>query len=358
MQLPNWYRAESERYLHLDALRFLASAAIVVFHYKDALGFTGALHGLHLAVDLFFVASGVMMGDLYGGRLTSRASYGRFMQKRFARLAPLHYLTLAFFVAFGLLAALLHLASANPGLYLSSRIAPNVLFLHAFDTTGGLSFNGPSWSISAEMGMYALLPVLWIVSRWRLAPALWFAGLAGLFLLDATGGGREWLEWTYDGGVIRALPSFLLGLWLSKADLTRIPRPELGLLACVAGFAVGAAFLPNAALLMLGWGCVVFALATDRQKIASPARLIAPLGRLTYSLYMLHMPVLVVLGTVVGKKFLHLESATYAAWVVLLGFIVLPAASWLSLTTFETWGRHLLSRQFKSSQSPEPLPVR
>src|SRR4051794_14289188 len=77
MRRPHWYRPESERYLHLDLLRFAASLSIVLFHYRLlmagpagwSVGFLD-LAPLRLAVDLFFIISGIVMSELYRGRLT------------------------------------------------------------------------------------------------------------------------------------------------------------------------------------------------------------------------------------------------------------------------------------------------
>src|SRR5512143_785610 len=77
---------------HLDALRILASAGIVVLHYSDYVEAVPAGkfvfdHTLHfnLFVDLFFVISGFVIASQYLGRVADRREIGRFLWRRLAR---------------------------------------------------------------------------------------------------------------------------------------------------------------------------------------------------------------------------------------------------------------------------------
>src|SRR5262245_52376951 len=122
---------ESEDFLHLDALRILASFAVVMFHwrghlaYKPASDATAWLNSWIVFVDLFFVISGFIIAAVYSARMSTLAQYGDFLFKRFARLAPLHYATLALYVAIGLLATLAGASLNDPEKYNPACIAPN-----------------------------------------------------------------------------------------------------------------------------------------------------------------------------------------------------------------------------------------
>jgi peptidoglycan/LPS O-acetylase OafA/YrhL len=63
--------------------------------------------------------------------------------------------------------------------------------VHAWGLSGSLSFNYPSWSISAEMFAYALFPIMALfVLRFR----LWIVGLTAFVLLSLLAIiAREWL---------------------------------------------------------------------------------------------------------------------------------------------------------------------
>lgn len=185
MKLRLW-APESDRYLNLDALRFVAAAAVVIYHYGALLAWRPnfrpldlAFGGLPVAVDLFFVISGMIMFEVYGRRLTSWSAYGTFLRRRFARLAPLHYATLLFFIVAVALGAALGVSTGDARIFDARCIAPNILFLQAFDTCQSLTFNKPSWSISAEMAMYVALPAFfWITMR---RPLAW--GAVAAFLI-------------------------------------------------------------------------------------------------------------------------------------------------------------------------------
>ncbi|MEO6339787.1 MAG: acyltransferase [Caulobacteraceae bacterium] len=347
MKLPSWYRPESDRFIHLDVLRFIASSAVIVFHYKGLIDWSSALKSvpdhmsaLRMAVDLFFVISGVVMYDLYAGKLGNWRAFGVFMRRRLARLAPLHYATFAFFALMGVAATRLGAPIGHPEAFDPACIIPNLTFIHSFNLCKGLTYNQPSWSISAEMGMYLLLPLfLWAVQWRRAAWAFLILFLTALFAGQAMGFER-WTVWTYDFGVVRAVPSFLLGLLLagSRRQLDRIPTPSMLMGLAFVAFAFEMVFSASDLVCVLTlYAIAALGVAADHKRNASRAmRLIAPLGRLTYSIYMLHGPIAIVVVTIVGKRLLHLEGIALNALVVLLAVVILPTAALVSYVFFET----------------------
>ena len=150
---------------HQDGLRIIAAGAVVVLHYSDyfkdvPIGRFMVAHTWHfnLFVDLFFVVSGFVIARQYFGRVNDAASIGRFLWRRLARIYPLHLATLAFYMA---LAGALHFGAArtdNPARYPLSDLPAQFLLLHAF-IGERLTFNFPSWSLSAEMFCYLLFPL-------------------------------------------------------------------------------------------------------------------------------------------------------------------------------------------------------
>ena len=158
---------------HQDGLRIIAAGAVVVLHYSDyfkddAIGRFMVAHTWHfnLFVDLFFVVSGFVIARQYFGRVNDAASIGRFLWRRLARIYPLHLATLAFYMA---LAGALHFGAArtdNPARYPLSDLPAQFLLLHAF-IGERLTFNFPSWSLSAEMFCYLLFPAVALIAQRR-----------------------------------------------------------------------------------------------------------------------------------------------------------------------------------------------
>lgn len=82
-----------DHYLVLDAARGVAALAVFIYHLKtfvfpDVRGpeFL-TLSSSYLAVDLFFLMSGIVLAKAYGEKLVSGyMSFGKFMSVRFFRL--------------------------------------------------------------------------------------------------------------------------------------------------------------------------------------------------------------------------------------------------------------------------------
>ncbi|MEG3166179.1 acyltransferase [Sphingomonas sp. PB2P19] len=340
---------ESDRFLHLDALRFIASAGVVAFHYQEWITWRSppvkleALFGFGQFVDLFFVISGVVIFDLYRGRIKRPHDYGRFLRKRVARLLPLHLLTLAFFCVIAAAAERFGRTGSSADW---SCLVPTALLVHSFGICRDLSFNTPSWSISAEMAMYVCFPLMtMLLARGRLAWLVWLIVLFALAGLNARGG-PPWFERSYDFGVLRAVPAFLFGgLLASRRDLLgRVPAaPALMWVALALFVALRVAEAPAGFRVACVYLIPLFGLAADQQRRAGrTVRAIAPLGQLTYSIYMLHVPVAWAVLDVAAPR-LGLGGQAMNLAVISAGFVVLPVVSIASLRLFETPMRRWLS---------------
>lgn len=176
------------RFIVLDSWRGICACMVALFHFHaynhiyDIPLFLNA--GLY--VDFFFVLSGFIIFANYFERLKEGYSVGTFMLLRFGRLYPLHLFTLLAFVAVDLVQILIPpLANLSqtppftgPGAT-PDYILSNLLMLHALGIGERLSFNIPSWSISAEFWTYLVFAAAIPLFKTR---ALW--GIAGLVALS------------------------------------------------------------------------------------------------------------------------------------------------------------------------------
>lgn len=344
---------KTDELLHIDFLRLVASVMIMLFHF-GRFTMISALQepqSLSLAVDLFFVLSGFVITYVYREKIASWSAYRTFLFRRIARLGPLHWLTLLFFVALGVLIVSGHLKSDHPEIFDFRCLIPNALAIHSFDVCNTLSFNFVSWSISAEMGMYLLSPAILYCAMRRPGVLALIALLALAVLFGVSGGfpatsSRPFYAWTYDFGVFRALPAYCLGAasYGFRGALKKLPRPRLWLLGFGALFFVGCAVgLSRSVLLLIVYVIAISAAACDLQSnrrdwLAKPAAM----GQLTYSIYMIHPVILSVVITFVGRRILHLTGWALTGWVgvaIAITFI----ASYLSYVYFETPARRWLS---------------
>jgi len=174
-------------------LRFIAAAAIVLFHYRSQMTELVPAFAVlepiaaagYLGVDLFFVLSGFILTYNYLDwfqRLERRA-YLRFLGFRFARIYPVHLFTIGFLALPLVLAIALGESLSHPENFSVEDLVRNLLLIHAWTTATLLNWNYPSWSISAEWFAYLLFPVVaFVIVRLRSPSVLLVSAFAAVAL--------------------------------------------------------------------------------------------------------------------------------------------------------------------------------
>jgi peptidoglycan/LPS O-acetylase OafA/YrhL len=222
----------------LTPLRFFAAAAVVAYHFLlyvpfDVSAYAWLPHKGYLAVDFFFILSGFILTHVYrGGILDKKISYRDFMVRRFARIYPLHLLTLLAMAGIALTPLHFGLIVPWPGHFPLESFFSQIFLLHAWGFERALSFNGPSWSISAEWFAYLIFPELMLrLSNKRPGLALLssLAAFAALWLISAAFFPRAITSLTSDCAILRIAPEFLIGccLYLQAQNARALPRPAL-----------------------------------------------------------------------------------------------------------------------------------
>ncbi|WP_146592392.1 acyltransferase family protein [Puniceibacterium confluentis] len=339
-------QAESDAFLRLDLLRFIASMGIVLFHYSEWVGIDRQItSGLQLFVDVFFVISGLVICYVYSEKVHSRAQIQNFWISRIARIVPLHWAMTLAYVSLGLLAGALGMGLNQPEKYDISCLPGVMTLTHAFGGCDHLVYNFVSWSISAEFAMYLLFPVLaLIIVRSRLAVLALFVGALGaLYLLD-----DGWWTRSYNFGVLRALPGFLLGcvLYLWRAELSALRLPGVLFGPVLASLLAGMILIEaQGVTVLLSYLAVTLIYAMDRHGPPNAVMIrLSLLGQLTYSLYMLHPLFQTVALSVIGERILGLQGSVMTLYVV-ASLPVLIGLSYLSLVKFETPMRRLVRKR-------------
>jgi len=304
----------------------------------------------NLFVDLFFVVSGFVIVSQYLARVGDPLSIVRFIWRRLARIYPLHLVTLAFYVVIALAPHFGIFNTENAARYPLLDLPAQLLLLHAIDGAR-LTFNFPSWSLSAEMFCYVLFPIVAMtVTRNR-------AAILALVLLPALGnslyvhltGSGSWANWINQGGAFRALPAFNLGVacYLFRDRIANWPAMPGAVSALLTAFILSGAWLPEMVDLLVIYTIAILAIQCDctgRNTLLTWLRL-DRWSPLTYSCYMLHIPVATAVLTF-GARYLapHLPGGRLA--LLPLAAVVLAVASQLSLRWFETPMRHYLNAVF------------
>ncbi|EHJ62204.1 acyltransferase 3 [Novosphingobium pentaromativorans US6-1] len=285
-----------ERLTRLDGLRGLAACGVAFLYHTQLLfapdmhgGEAGVYHWFHewgwALVDLFFLISGYIFAHVYlgenaggGGQPLARGRLLDFAVARFARLYPLHLLTLLF------CAAVFFAAPGNTPIAFGAHL----MMLQAFVQPVANTFNGPSWSISVEVVCYVLFALGAAGGRrtLRLVTALAIVGALVHFLLQGRSGG----PWVGDG-LPRGLLGFFLGqvMWHCRA---RMAQTSSALLVCLLAFGLALDMGTRSSLLPLtlyAWPAVLLL------SLRAPFMGSAPmqwLGDRSYGIYLIHMPVL------------------------------------------------------------------
>lgn len=273
----------------------------------------------YLMVDLFFVLSGFVIAHVYGPIFENSVrwcDYRRFLVARFARLYPLHLLTLLWsFAAFGGLMWFKHPMPYEvrkffewPGFF-SNLVFAQAIGLH--DTWRG---NGPAWSVSSEWWTYLLFPLLaskgTARGKWGIAAALLFVAAAyfiienwltvncPLFADDRLAYMRGTLGTTFDFGWLRCLAGFVLGMVMYRAYVTNFARHLLSSTSSFAlliiATAIGMHCNVNDVVTALLFAFIVLAAAFNRSSLSRwcSTRLLQRLGDWSYSIYLIHFPLL------------------------------------------------------------------
>jgi peptidoglycan/LPS O-acetylase OafA/YrhL len=291
----------------LDSWRGVAALLVALFHLNvySAIYSLDFIRNGYLFVDFFFVLSGFVITHTYGDRLKTLKDLGTFATRRFVRLWPLHSVVLLTFVLVE--TAKLFLAARGASFYHPPFTGPNspgtILMNYVFAQSLGieqhLTWNPPSWSISAEFWTYMIFAAaVFAATKWlyriRFATIILVAailiGSVSLLILFAGNG----MDATYDLGLVRCLYGFLVGhltyrLWRAASHLEfNGGLLEAGALLAIIGYVSVVGHSGYSFLAPLVFAIVVFVFAFEAGPIS---RLMSNrgnqwLGRISYSIYM------------------------------------------------------------------------
>ncbi|MBE1158998.1 acyltransferase family protein [Dyella acidiphila] len=302
--MSNQARADSPYYRRdIDGLRAIAVLLVAFFHAGFAL-FKGGFIG----VDIFFVISGfVVARAIQRGLGEGHFSFIGFYLGRAKRLAPALYVAMGCTFVFALLYLLPDDAMRTlKTLGYASLLSANVYLAHKTDYFASQTNNQPLlhiWSLSVEEQFYLILPaVLWLSWRWPARRRIGLFVVLAVVSLAAS----QWAASHATQGAYFLMPyrgfEFIAGVLLSfRRDPSRSGGADIGVLAGLV-VALLSGVLLSASTPYPGWmalfPCVGAALLIGYGGASRVAgmllgnRVMLFLGRISYSLYLWHWPVL------------------------------------------------------------------
>ncbi len=307
----------STRFDALDGWRGVFALVVVLYHFMTLLesplkGWRWLQSG-YLMVDVFFVLSGFVIAHAYADRLRSPQDVGIFMLRRFFRVWPLHALVLL-----GLLlletvkwymVSRTGVSASNEafaGMYSWDGLAASVFLVHALGLFDAPVWNVPSWSISTEFYTYLVFALLVCV-----AGAAWLVRLSMvivtgilLFLLQQN---LKSMDITVDQGFLRCVMGFFTGVlayraatWLSlrrpgwSSWISALQLPALIAVMFFLWLVNNGPLGLYAPLVFLPF-IIVFARDEGLLARLMTTPVMAFLGRISYSVYLVHYLVMVFL---------------------------------------------------------------
>ncbi|MCP3735118.1 acyltransferase [Sphingomonas sp. RP10(2022)] len=327
----------------LTSVRGIAAWLVVLYHIRGSIaGLPTAAEALfakgYLAVDFFFLLSGFVIWLAWHERLRDPAAIPRFLQKRIARIWPLHAVMLAAAVA---LALLLRATGRDDPAFPFAELPLHALLVQNWGFTRDLRWNDPAWSISCELAAYLLVPLLVLAIDWRRLPtALLVAGAAAiLFALHIAMNGAPMLGADIPRyGLIRCCAEFATGTILAALFLRRPPvaAPVVLAVLAIVGWTLG---MPETLAAPVTFAATLLALARTAGATHHPleGRTLHYLGEISYATYLSHFllwkafKLALVHDAAVSSALVALYLAlVLAASVLLYHRVERPAQAWLN----------------------------
>ncbi len=307
----------------LDSIQYLRAASaslVVLFH-------AGRNHDITIPVgegriSLFFIVSGFIFWWITAG---SRGSPRIFLLRRLARLVPLYWVVTLLLFA-GSVLGVSHHAPVS-----ISHVVKSLLFIPHVDERSGQIFPVlvPGWTLVYEMLFcFIFACLLWIAERWRLLVATAvFGGLgAAGFVFHPT----DPIALTYTNEIML---EFLAGVWLAwlwpRIGLPKAAALGILVLGGVLSFVAQSYQHQLPSVLYSGVPAlltIVGALGLERPGL-KPIGWLKRIGDSSYSIYLWHMPVIVLGSRALPLAHIHSPGVSIGiltAASVVAGLILYP----------------------------------
>jgi peptidoglycan/LPS O-acetylase OafA/YrhL len=361
---------------YIDAVRGLGVLCVLLDHCSIQAGVNvhwTFVNGVgNFGVQLFYVASAFTLFLSLDGRKAEASPIRNFFLRRFFRIAPMFYLAMLLTLLLNPLRIALIPEPSNWDRLLG------FFFLHGFSPTGINSVTAGSWSVADECMFYAILPWLYLrVRTLRGSVVALVLGMAvnhlvNFFYHRSFPSQDQYIFWWFP----TELPIFIIGiigyyLWKTVLHSGSL-RPRFARLLSLAllGIAAGIfGFMHHHLPFLYGVAALAVLLGLMLHPWIVPVnRAMRFLGKISYSMYLLHSFVIVLLSvtlsklTATGHPFWHdrlygtpTGFLMYLAALLCLS-VPLCTVSWLYVEEPSiALGRRLIARLDHTPKPPAPL---
>lgn len=327
----------------LEALRFLAAMAVLLYHYHLLAAVGSRLHDFQPAalpfyprlsllydfgnygVQVFWTISGYIFFWKYRESVANGTVDGpSFFVLRFSRLYPLHLVTLLFVACvqrvYFSLAGDYFVYDNNGGVQFVSQ-----LFMASdWGIVSGSSFNGPIWSVSVEVLVYLLFFALlrWLGTS-ALVSVLVLAACAVALALKVSSFVVQCALFFYLGGLVATVQPRL------ARHRRGVTVASVALLASIGVTSLTLGRLPfhfkPSAVLLVTMPALLLLLTWHFRPPTACKRFIDAAGNMSYATYLLHFPIQLGIATACVKLGQAIPYRSPAFFFVFLGAVLVAA---------------------------------
>jgi peptidoglycan/LPS O-acetylase OafA/YrhL len=299
----------------------------------------------YLAVDFFFLLSGLVIDKTYGHRLTDGLTFSRFAAVRAIRVYPLYLIGFAL----GLVRALGQTVLNRPDHLSVTQLAISAVFepflLPSPTRVGLFALDVPAWSLFFELAINVVYALVLVKCSARVLGVV--AAMCGALLIYAAVSqgslnvGQSWA--TFHGGIARVGFSFTVGVLLARfrrgsapdRRLALVPMALLVLLLVLPAEGAGRIAYDLFAVLVAAPLLVWF--GASYNPMPSLHSVSQTLGALSYPIYAIHYPLLWLVGFAAKKA-----GLPSAVWIALF-FASTIGLAWLLNTYWDVPVRRRLT---------------
>jgi len=341
--------SNEHKLLGIELLRFLSSVAVLIFHYQH-FAFVGGTESNFVAsqqpfypllrlfynfgfygVEIFWCISGFIFFWKYSRLIADEKMSGYiFFVLRLSRLYPLHFVTLIF------MALMQYVYFSTHGSYFVYQYNDVYHFLLQLGLASnwgfqlGDSFNGPIWSISIEVLVYALF----FLSLKYISKSVFFIAVVALAAAAIQ------LFKISEHPVFPCVMFFYLGcltaILYRKATRESTSSKLVTISALLASLGIVAVQLlfdiKAKSFLVVFTPAIIILCVTHVHETRVANRILVPAGNMTYASYLLHVPIQITVVTLLN--YLNIEIPLYNR-AFFVSFIVGTLA--LSYWVFESF---------------------
>lgn len=272
--------SQSARVTTVDCLRGVAALSVVWFHVTNGTPLAGAPEWLRasgrrgaLGVEVFFVISGFVIPLALHAARYQVHDYGRFVLRRLVRLDPPYFASIALAIGLAYASAALPGFRGRPPSYPLPLLLSHIAYANKF--FGLQSVIPVYWSLSLEFQYYLLVGLLFPLIGYR-RRVVRYAALAVM------------------AAVALGVPTLLLVFrWIFLFELGTLAYYLRERMIGVPEYGVGVALAAAGTYVTLGPGVAMVGLAATLliAFVVIDNPLLLFLGDISYSLYLVHVPI-------------------------------------------------------------------